>query len=111
MEFNSKLFFSALGLAFILEALPYTLFPERMRQVLQTLGEEGASGLRRMGLFSLRRAHRTLAHAWVVLWGRSSALFRQAGGALMEPEYVSFACSLGTEKPLNRDCIQGLSLR
>ena len=53
MEFNSKLFFSALGLAFILEALPYTLFPERMRQVLQTLGEEGASGLRRMGLFSL----------------------------------------------------------
>ena len=24
-----------------------------MRQVLQTLGEEGASGLRRMGLFSL----------------------------------------------------------
>ena len=32
MEFNSKLFFSALGLAFILEALPYTLFPERMPQ-------------------------------------------------------------------------------
>jgi len=73
MEFNSKLFFSALGLAFILEALPYTLFPERMRQVLQTLGEEGASGLRRMGLFSL---------AWVALWGRASALFRQTGGAL-----------------------------
>ena len=72
MEFNSKLFFSALGLAFILEALPYTLFPERMRQVLQTLGEEGASG----------GAHRTLAHAWVALWGRSSALFRKTGGAL-----------------------------
>ena len=60
MEFNSKLFFSALGLAFIL-ALPYTLFPERMRQVLQTLGEEGASGLRRMGLFSL-------AAGLIVLW-------------------------------------------
>ncbi|EGW43335.1 hypothetical protein HMPREF0178_03772 [Bilophila sp. 4_1_30] len=29
----------------------------------------------------------------------------------MEPEYVFFACSLGTEKPLKRDCIQGLSLR
>ena len=55
MEFNSKLFFSALGLAFILEALPYTLFPERMRQ------EEGASGLRRMGLFSL-------AAGLIVLW-------------------------------------------
>ena len=60
MEFNSKLFFSALGLAFILEALPYTLFPERMRQGLQTLGE-GASGLRRMGLFSL-------AAGLIVLW-------------------------------------------
>ena len=53
MEFNSKLFFSALGLAFILEALPYTLFPERMRQ--------GAAGLRRMGLFSL-------AAGLIVLW-------------------------------------------
>ena len=61
MEFNSKLFFSALGLAFILEPLPYTLFPDRMRQVLQTLGEEGASGLRRMGLFSL-------AAGLIVLW-------------------------------------------
>ena len=29
----------------------------------------------------------------------------------MEPEYVSFACSLGTEKPLKRDCIQGVTLR
>ena len=61
MSFTGSLFFSALGLAFILEALPYTLFPERMRQVLQSLGEEGASGLRRMGLFSL-------AAGVVVLW-------------------------------------------
>ena len=61
MEFDSKLFFSALGLAFVLEALPYTLFPERMRQVLQTLSEEGASGLRRMGLFSF-------AAGLIVLW-------------------------------------------
>ncbi|MFR6520082.1 MAG: DUF2065 domain-containing protein [Bilophila wadsworthia] len=58
---QQQAFFSALGLAFILEALPYTLFPERMRQVLQTLGEEGASGLRRMGLFSL-------AAGLIVLW-------------------------------------------
>ena len=61
MEFDGRLFFSALGLAFILEALPYTLFPERMRQVLQSLGEEVAPGLRRMGLFSL-------AAGVVVLW-------------------------------------------
>ena len=109
MEFNSKLFFSALGLAFILEALPYTLFPERMRQVLQTLGEEGASGLRRMGLFSL-------AAGLIVLWltlplGAILRVVPASRRRLMEPEYVSFACSLGTEKPLKRDCIQGLSLR
>ena len=61
MEFNSKLFFIPLVMAVILEALPYTLFPERIRQVLQTLGEEGASGLRRMGLFSL-------AAGLIVLW-------------------------------------------
>lgn len=53
MSFDSTLFFSALGLAFILEALPYVLFPDKMRQVLQTLGEEDAARLRRMGLFSL----------------------------------------------------------
>ena len=61
MEFNSKLFFSALGLAFILEALPFTLFRDGMREVLQSLGVEGGSGLRRMGLFSL-------AAGLIVLW-------------------------------------------
>ncbi len=64
MEFNSKLFFCALGLAFILEALPYTLFPDQMRRILQSLGEEGAPGLRRMGLFSLAAG---LAVLWCTL--------------------------------------------
>lgn len=53
MTFNSTLFFSALGLAFILEALPYLLFPERMRQALVALAEEGGGALRRMGGLSL----------------------------------------------------------
>lgn len=53
MEFNGRLFLSALGLAFILESLPYILFPERMREALLTLSEGGASGLRKMGLFAL----------------------------------------------------------
>lgn len=61
MDFDSRLFFSALGLAFILEALPYALFPERMRQVLQALGGESAAGLRRMGLTALMAG-------LVVLW-------------------------------------------
>lgn len=53
MTFNSTLFFSALGLAFILEALPYLLFPDRMRRTLVALAEEGAGALRRMGGLSL----------------------------------------------------------
>ena len=53
MEFNGTLFFSALGLAFILEAVPYILFPERMQQALTAAFERGPSALRRMGLFAL----------------------------------------------------------
>lgn len=53
MEFNGTLFFSALGLAFILESLPYLLFPERMQQALTSLFEQGPAALRRMGLFAL----------------------------------------------------------
>ena len=53
MEFNGTLFFSALGLAFILESLPYILFPERMKQALTAVFEQGPSALRRMGLFAL----------------------------------------------------------
>lgn len=53
MEFNGTLFFSALGLAFILESLPYILFPERMKEALSAVFEQGACALRRMGLFAL----------------------------------------------------------
>lgn len=53
MEFDSRFFFSALGLAFILEALPYLLFPERMLEVLRSMGEGDAARLRRMGLTAL----------------------------------------------------------
>ncbi len=53
MEFNGTLFFSALGLAFILESLPYILFPERMKEALSAVFEQGPAALRRMGLFAL----------------------------------------------------------
>ena len=75
MEFDGRLFFSALGLAFILEALPYALFPDRMRQVLRALGEEDASGLRRMGLTAL-------ACGLVVLW-------LTLGGFFSRPQWKS----------------------
>lgn len=53
MNFDFTLFLSALGLAFMLEGLPYILFPEQMRRVLQQLDEQGAPSLRRMGLTAL----------------------------------------------------------
>lgn len=53
MNFDFTLFLSALGLAFMLEGLPYILFPEQMRRVLQQLDEQGAPSLRRMGLAAL----------------------------------------------------------
>lgn len=53
MQFDSELFFSALGLALLLEALPYILFPEKMLAFLRQLGEGDAGGLRRTGLVGL----------------------------------------------------------
>lgn len=50
MNFNAELFFCALGLAFIIEGLPWTLFPQGMRRVLLALAEGPLSGFRRMGL-------------------------------------------------------------
>lgn len=50
MNFNAELFLCALGLAFIIEGLPWALFPQGMRKVLLTLAEGPLSGFRRMGL-------------------------------------------------------------
>ena len=53
MHFDFSLFLSALGLAVMLEAVPYTLFPDKMSALLRRLSEEGPSALRRMGLVAL----------------------------------------------------------
>lgn len=53
MNFNAELFFCALGLAFIIEGLPWALFPQGMRQMLLTLAEGPLSGFRRMGLMGV----------------------------------------------------------
>lgn len=52
-NFDATLFFCALGLAFIFEALPYVLFAERMPKVLLSMAEKPASSLRAMGLFGM----------------------------------------------------------
>lgn len=50
MEFDAKLFFCAVGLAFVLEGLPWTLFPDGMRRAMQSLSASPSAVLRGMGL-------------------------------------------------------------
>ncbi|HEX9714993.1 MAG TPA: DUF2065 domain-containing protein [Desulfurivibrionaceae bacterium] len=48
-----KLLVTVLGLIFILEAIPYVLFPEAMQRWLARIGQMKAGTLRTMGLFVL----------------------------------------------------------
>lgn len=50
---NFPLFIKALGLAFILEGIPYFLFAERMPSVLEKLLEKPTASLRKLGLSAL----------------------------------------------------------
>ena len=47
---NFSLFLCAIGLAFILEGLPYFLFAEKMPGVLKMLMEQHPSSLRKLGM-------------------------------------------------------------
>lgn len=53
MEFSWKLFLTALGLAFILEGLPYFLAAEKMPTVLKALSERKPSELRALGFTAM----------------------------------------------------------
>lgn len=53
MSFNFTLFFSALGLAFILEALPSVLFPDFMLEQMHRICHSGTRSMRIVGLISL----------------------------------------------------------
>lgn len=53
MQFDSTLFFSAIGLALIFEGLPYLLFAERMRNILLSLAENPPTVLRGMGILGI----------------------------------------------------------
>jgi hypothetical protein len=50
MESSLGLFITALGLALILEGLPYFLLAERMPEVLRLLAEKGPASLRKMSV-------------------------------------------------------------
>jgi len=53
MGFNWKLFLTALGLAFILEGLPYFLAAEKMPTVLKALSERKPGELRALGFTAI----------------------------------------------------------
>lgn len=53
MHFNTSLFLTALGLAFILEGLPYFLFAERLPNFFKLMAERPASNLRLFGCGAL----------------------------------------------------------
>ena len=53
MEFDWKLFLTGLGLAFILEGLPYFLAAEKMPTVLRALSERKPSELRGLGFTAI----------------------------------------------------------
>lgn len=49
MQFDWRIFLMALGLAFILEGIPYFMFAEKMPGVLRLLSERNPKELRRLG--------------------------------------------------------------
>ncbi len=53
MNFDTNLFLSALGLAFVFESLPWILSPGSMRNFLLSLTTLPSSQLRLMGLFAM----------------------------------------------------------
>jgi hypothetical protein len=53
MYIDWSLLLSALGLAFIIEGMPYFLWAERMPRVLKLLAESPVSSLRRLGVTAI----------------------------------------------------------
>jgi len=51
--FDWRFFVTALGLAFVLEGLPYFMLAERMPEVLRTLADRRPKTLRLMGLAAI----------------------------------------------------------
>ena len=53
MEFDWRFFLAALGLAMLLESLPYFIFAERMPTVLKMLAAKSPGSLRGMALLAI----------------------------------------------------------
>ncbi len=53
MQFNFSLFLTALGLALVIEGVPYFLFAEKMPRFLVLLASQGPQPLRIVGLMAM----------------------------------------------------------
>jgi len=53
MKFQFNIFLAALGLALILESLPYFLAPEGVKKLLERIRDVNPSLLRYMGIFGI----------------------------------------------------------
>ncbi|MFP4084161.1 MAG: DUF2065 domain-containing protein [Desulfonatronovibrio sp.] len=53
MQFDLTFFLSALGLAFILEGIPYFIWAEKMPKFLETMSRMPPSSLRRLGITAI----------------------------------------------------------
>ena len=53
MQFDLAFFLCALGLAFILEGIPYFIWAEKMPRFLETMSRQPPSSLRRLGLTAI----------------------------------------------------------
>ncbi len=53
MQFDLAFFLSALGLAFILEGIPYFIWAEKMPKFLKFMSTQPPPALRRMGLTAI----------------------------------------------------------
>lgn len=53
MEFNWSLLLTALGLAFVIEGVPYFLFAEKMPRFLELVSRQSPGTIRSMALFAM----------------------------------------------------------
>ncbi|SIO07834.1 hypothetical protein SAMN02745161_1647 [Halodesulfovibrio marinisediminis DSM 17456] len=53
MQIDWNLLLTALGLAFVLEGLPYVLFADKLPKYLREIAERGPNALRYMGLTAM----------------------------------------------------------
>lgn len=53
MDIDWNTLLCAVGLAFVIESVPYVLFAERMRPVLRSLSDQPPAMLRAMGLAAM----------------------------------------------------------